>query len=132
MPMSPLEAKRFLLTFTEELATTPRPFYGVNIVDVSAENLERFFAQFATFGDPSYPIGQCLRYEPYHMSMRDYGNGRLRILGIFLYQHPFDLEEYKKLTDDNPEYVEAFLGICNLMENYQWFTTCEMPELGVR
>ena len=127
MPMSPLDAKRFLLTFTEELATTPRPFYGVNIVDVSAENLERFFERFATFGDPSQPIGKCLRYEPYHMSMRDYGNGRIKLLGIFLYKHPFDVEEYKALTDNNPEFVQAFLEICNLMENYQWFTTCEMP-----
>ena len=120
MPLSPLDAKRFLLTFTEELATTPRPFYGINIVDVSAENLEAFMAQFATFGDPSMPIGQCLQYEPYHMSMRDYGNGRIRILGIFLYKHPFDLDAYKALTDDNPEYVKA-------SEDYQWFTTCEMP-----
>ena len=129
MAMSPLDAKRFLLTFTDELANTPRPFYGVNIVDVSADNLETFLARFAEFGDPSYPIGQCLRYEPHHMSMRDYGNGRIRILGIFLYKHEFDLEEYKALTDNNPEYVKSFLEICDLMEDYQWFTTCEMPAI---
>ena len=60
-------------------------------------------------------------------TLRDYGNGRIRILGIFYYQHPFDVEAYKALTDDNPEYVAEFLGICDLMEDYQWFTTCEMP-----
>ncbi len=70
MPMSPLDAKRFLLTFTEELATTPRPFFGINIVDVSAENVEKFFELFAPFGEPGYPIADCLRFEPYHMSMR--------------------------------------------------------------
>jgi len=129
MPMSPLDAKRFLLTFTEELATTPKPFYGVNIMDVPTENLGVFFEQFKQFGDPSQPIGKCLKYEPYHMSMRDYGNGRTRILGIFLYKHEFDVDEYRALTDDNPEFVKAFLEACNLMENYQWFTTCEMPNM---
>ena len=128
MPMSPL-AKRFLATFTEELVNTPRPYYGVNIVDISAENLDAFFEQFEQFGNPEYPIGRCLRYEPYHLSIRDYGNGRIRILGIFLYKHPFDVDEYRTLTDNNPQYVEDFLGICDLMEDYQWFTTCEMPAL---
>ena len=128
MPLSPLDAKRFLLTFTEELATTPRPFFGINIVDVSAGNVDKFFELFAPFGEPGYPIADCLRFEPYHMSMRDYGNGRIRILGIFHYKYPFDVEAYKALTDDNPEFVEQFLEICNLMESYQWFTTCEMPK----
>ena len=122
------DAKRFLLTFTEELATTPRPFFGINIVDVSAENVDKFFELFAPFGELGYPVADCLRFEPYHMSMRDYGNGRIRILGIFHYKHPFDVEAYKALTDDNPEFVEQFLAICNLMESYQWFTTCEMPK----
>ncbi len=62
MPMSPLDAKRFLLTFTEELATTLRPFFGINIVDVSAENVDKFFELFTPFGEPGYPIADCLRF----------------------------------------------------------------------
>ena len=128
MPLSPLDAKRFLLSYNEELATTPMPFYGINITDVSEDNFVAFQEAARQFGEPGCPIPECLGCTPYHYSMRNYGNGRLRILGIWYYKNPFDVEAYNALTIDNPDYVSSLLSMFDLVENYQWFTTCEVDQ----
>lgn len=128
MPLTTLDARRFLVSYTEELANTPKPFFGTNIMDMPIEKLPEFEERLREFGEEGFPIVDCLGCVPYHRSIRDYGNGRIRMLGMWYYENAFDVEEYKRLTDDNPQFHKNLLALFDLLDDYQWFTTSEIPE----
>jgi hypothetical protein len=66
--------------------------------------------------------------EMHHTSMRNYGNGRVRVVAINRYSKPIEHEQFLDIFDRNPEYVRVFDKVMSLVENYRWFVTEELDE----
>jgi hypothetical protein len=129
MPMSPFASKSVMEMFGPELAVTPKPCYGFNIIDVNEENIEAFMATESEFGavlDPEKT--RTFGVEMHHTSMRKYGNGRVRVMVINRYAKEFDLDTFLDIFDRNPKYVEVWNKVTSLIEDYKWFTTEELDQ----
>ena len=119
MPIPVSERNGWAVVFAEQFASTPAPYYGVNIFDVLTVNWE--------------PLLECVRqqYEGFkefggrsHLwAVRDDGQ-RKRVLWINYFPH--SVKEHTEMirgVGEDPRWVE----FCNLVESYQWFCTTEQP-----
>lgn len=109
--------------FVAEFNSAEAPYFGVNIVEVNAENWDKFVAMTPEiFESTESSLGGKLS----HYSVRDYGN-RKRVLFIFYYAKSIgDIQSYDGYAI--PE-VRAFWNkYCSYIETYEWFLQSEVKD----
>jgi len=115
MPIPASERKAWAVVSAEQFASTPAPYYGVNIFDVLTVNWEAVLHNVRQQHERVKEVGG----RSHLWAVRDDGQ-RKRVLWINYYPH--SLEEYKEMirqVGEEPLFVE--LG--NLAECDQWFCT---------
>ena len=119
MPIPASERKAWAVVSAEQFASTPAPYYGVNIFDVLTVNWEAVLHNVRQQHERVKEVGG----RSHLWAVRDDGQ-RKRVLWINYYPH--SLEEYKEMirqVGEEPMWVE----FGNLVESYQWSCTTEQP-----
>ncbi len=119
MPIPASERKVWAVVFAEQLASTPAPYFGVNIFDVLAVNWEPLLHNVRQQHEQVKQVGG----RSHLWAVRDDGQQK-RVLWINHYPHSLIAHKDMLLkVGEDPIWVE----FGNLVESYQWFCTTEQP-----
>ncbi len=121
MPVPPADIHALLARFVEETPKATAPYFGVNIIDVNESNLASFQERVIPVMGRTVGIdGASVHFN----AMSDYGP-RKRLVTLIRYDQPFDPDQHSWLFDDS-EFLTDMLALGETVEDWRWFTTCEI------